>query len=368
MKIAIPLFALRRGRTSGLEYAIFNLMRGLVATGNTLSVAYSSPAYVDPAIRRWLNAENVPVARYPAFGAPMPGRFVEESVFSLLAAEPRVIFPNYHLPLLAPRIGHRSVFIYDLQHKVFPEYFGGRKVAWLNFQFRRSLAKADRIFFISQFELDQARRFFGDGFVDRASVVHVAIDWDRFDRGPVRDDLLPGGDRPFILSVAQQYPHKRLGLLIRAFGLLGRRQPDLALILVGRPNPELLEIARAELNEEVARRVSFTGFVSDAELGRLYREAAVFALPSVYEGFGMPAVEALSFGRPALLADATAVPEATMGFARYLPPSADAGEWAAALEEMVLDPPPVSEAEIGALRRRYDPAAVAQGVCRALNT
>jgi len=80
----------------------------------------------------------------------------------------------------------------------------------------------------------------------------------------------------------------------------------------------------------------------------------------------MPAVEALSFGKPALLVDATAVPEATMGLARYLPPSAGAASWAEELENMVLAPPVVGEEQVRALRERYDPVTVAGRVRSAL--
>lgn len=366
MTITIPLFALRHGQISGAESAIFNLMRGLKAENAGLRVAYSRPDYLAPAIREWIEANHIPSQRYPHFGAAMSARFAEETVFSLVAKADRVLFPNYHLPVGGLRIGQRSVIIHDLQHKVFPQYFGGKKVAWLDLQFRRTLAKADRILFISQFELGQAKRHYGSRFEDRAAVVYNAIDWKRFE-GPISEAAAIRGKQQFILSVAHQYPHKRLSLLIRAFGLLAGRHEDLLLLLVGRPTPQLIEMARDELPPEVAKRVHFTGFISDADLGFLYRHARAFALPSLYEGFGMPAVEALGFGGPALLTDAAAVKEVTMGYGTYLPPSDGSPEWAEALEHMLGAPKASDEAAALALRRRFDPSRIARELQSALD-
>ena len=81
----------------------------------------------------------------------------------------------------------------------------------------------------------------------------------------------------------------------------------------------------------------------------------------------MPAVEALSFGNPALLTDSTAVPEATMGLAHYLPSEAGPDEWADALGEMVRNPRTIAPAQVAALRARYEPVTIAGRLRRALN-
>ncbi len=367
MPITFPLFALRGGKTSGVEFAMFNLMKALHASAGDVAVAHAGLERLSPGIRAWITANAVPADRFPYLGSKQASRFAEETLYGLTAKADQVVFPNYFLPPATPRIRQASAFIMDVQHRVFPEFFGAAKVRWMDMTIGHMLRHADRVLFISQFEFEQTQRFFGAGFADRGRVVHVAIDWNRFDGAPVQSDLLPAGDRPFILSVSQQYPHKRLDLLIRAFAKLARRDPDVALVLTGRPAPGLLDAARGELDAEAAARIHFAGFVSDAELGQLYRKAAVFALPSVYEGFGMPAVEALSFGTPALLADSTAVPEATMGMARYLPADASADEWADALGQMVRTPPVVNPADVAALRARYDPVTIADRVRRALN-
>jgi glycosyltransferase involved in cell wall biosynthesis len=367
MAITFPLFALRGGKTSGVEFAMFNLMKALHASARDVAVAHAGLDRLSPGIRDWIVANGIPADRYPYLGSKLVARFAEETLYGLGSKADQVVFPNYFLPPATPRIRQASAFIMDVQHRVFPQFFGAAKVRWMDMTIAHMLRKADRVLFISQFEFEQTQRFFGSAFAERGRVVHVAIDWTRFAEEPARPDLLPIGDRPFILSVSQQYPHKRLDLLLRAFAKLARRDPDVALVLTGRPAPGLLDAARSELDADAAGRIHFAGFVSDAELGHLYRRTSVFALPSVYEGFGMPAVEALSFGNPALLTDSTAVPEATMGLAHYLPSEAGPDEWADALGEMVRNPRTIAPAQVAALRARYEPVTIAGRLRRALN-
>src|SRR5687768_5141965 len=109
MTLTIPLFALRGGRTSGVEYAIFNLMQGLHASGDDLRVAHSNPHYLAPSIREWLERNRIPARRFPALGKRMASRFAEETIYGLVEQAKRVIFPNYFLPFATPRIQQRSV-------------------------------------------------------------------------------------------------------------------------------------------------------------------------------------------------------------------------------------------------------------------
>jgi glycosyltransferase involved in cell wall biosynthesis len=366
--ITVPLFALKKGQTSGAEYVVLNMLKGMVRIGIDVEVVVSNEAAFSDAILKWIKQDGIKTLTSKSFGSFSSARFAEEALYALFAKSDQVIFPNYFVPPVKPRIRSSATILYDFQHKAFPHFFSSNKRKWLDYWMPRAAKQADKVLFISDFERHQAERFYGHEFARRSRTVHVALDWERFD--PVvaaSEALIPTQERPFILSVSQQFPHKRFDLLIRAFGILARRQRDLELVVVGRPAPGLVEDAVASLEPDIASRVRFTGFVSDAELGRLYRQSLFFALPSVYEGFGIPAVEALGLGKSALLVDATAIPEVTLGYARYLPEAAGAAEWASALEEMALSPPQVSAAQALEIRNRYDPEAIARRVCLALN-
>jgi glycosyltransferase involved in cell wall biosynthesis len=106
--------------------------------------------------------------------------------------------------------------------------------------------------------------------------------------------------------------------------------------------------------------VRFTGFVSDADLAFLYRRASLFALPSAYEGFGMPAVEAMGLGCRALVTDAAALPEVTMGRAHYLPLAAGAGAWGEAMAALLHRERPGENALAAQMRARHEPRRIAR--------
>ena len=113
---------------------------------------------------------------------------------------------------------------------------------------------------------------------------------------------------PFILYVGSAYPHKRLDFLVDAWQAIHAYHPDLSLVIAGE---EDVFMARhvASVKQKNLPRVIFTGRVTDAELAGLYQRAELFVFPSSFEGFGLPPIEALSYGCPVVSSDSTCLPE-----------------------------------------------------------
>ena len=111
------------------------------------------------------------------------------------------------------------------------------------------------------------------------------------------------GTAPYILSVGVLQPRKNLARLLRAFATLGHTDPDLPHQLVVTGKPGWGAEPQAQPN------VRFTGYVPDAELPALYAGAEVFAYPSLYEGFGLPVIEAMAAGAPVLTSNRSSLPE-----------------------------------------------------------
>jgi alpha-1,3-rhamnosyl/mannosyltransferase len=143
-------------------------------------------------------------------------------------------------------------------------------------------------------------------------------------------------DGPIVLYPAITYPHKNHATLVDAFAEVVRQVPDALLVLTGgRAGEE--DRVRDQIDRLGLRsRVRRTGRISSSDVAALYRIASVVAVPSRYEGFGLPAAEAMAYGAPVVAADATALPE-VVGDAGCLVDPDDVAGWAAALVALLLD-------------------------------
>ena len=145
-------------------------------------------------------------------------------------------------------------------------------------------------------------------------------------------------DAPFVLSVGDLQPRKNQIGLIRAFARLVQAYPQLKqnLVLAGKETWFGDQVHRAARDSGVADRIQFCGFVSDADLLQLYNACDLFVFPSFYEGFGLPALEAMACGRAVTCSHTSALPEVVDGAAILFDPYA-LDEIVRALADLLLD-------------------------------
>lgn len=143
----------------------------------------------------------------------------------------------------------------------------------------------------------------------------------------------------FLLYVGGISPHKNLGTLIEAFALINPNEPELKLVLVGDYKDDPFFSAYPSLKKQIAElglenKIIFTGFVPDEELARFYNAAEMLVFPSLEEGFGLPAMEAMACGAPVAASDCSSLPEVLGAAGRFFDPR-DAQNMAAAIEEIL---------------------------------
>lgn len=141
--------------------------------------------------------------------------------------------------------------------------------------------------------------------------------------------------RDYIMYVGQQSDYKNIRRLMKAHQELVWHRPDLGLVLVGAKNKSALR-NQTWAEEQGYRNIRFTGFVQNEELVWLYKNCQAYAFPSLMEGFGLPALEAMAAGAPVVSSHATCLPEIYGGAAHYFDPL-DAADMAQKIEQVLSD-------------------------------
>jgi glycosyltransferase involved in cell wall biosynthesis len=204
-----------------------------------------------------------------------------------------------------------------------------------------SARRAHRVIAVSQRTAADATRLLG---VDpaRLRVIHEAASeayqprpWAEL--APLAARLGFDPDRPYLLAVGTLEPRKNLPLVFEVLALLRRRLP-LQLLVVGGRGWLDEAIFEAHARSGVQEAARFVGPLPGPELAVLYSHAAVFVFPSLYEGFGLPPLEAMACGAPVVSSNAGPLPE-VLGAAALLLPPRDPRLWAQAIERVLEDPP-----------------------------
>jgi alpha-1,3-rhamnosyl/mannosyltransferase len=243
--------------------------------------------------------------------------------------------------------------IHDLQPLVLPEHFTAVKRRWLHAMLPRSAARADLVVTPSDPASRSVVELLGVP-ADRVHTVPHGVE----PAAPVSDAqrrLVAERYRitgPVVLYPAIPYAHKDHRTLVAAFGRVAADHPDATLVLTGGRGPEEAALAAAIAASGYGERVRRTGRIPWDHLHVLYDLATVVAVPSRFEGFGAPALEAMAAGRALVAADATALPW-VVGDGGVLVPVGDVDAWAAALHRLLADEAYRHQlAEAGAARAR----------------
>jgi glycosyltransferase involved in cell wall biosynthesis len=261
-------------------------------------------------------------------GIPFPRLWTHWRFRRALRRErPDVVFiPSHVLPAA---LGLRSVVtIHDVGHRREPGAYRPAARWYLEASTRYAARHASRLIAVSRSTADDLIRFYGVPG-GRITVVHSGIGPQFEPQGPatvraVTDRFGIAG--PYFLYVGRNHPRKNLPMLRRAFDDARRRGLDATLVLAGPGH-----------DPSSSDRVRVLPYVASNELPALYAGALALALPSRFEGFGFPALEAMRCGTAVIASTAGALPE-IVGSAGILLSPDDAGAWSQAMLELAGDP------------------------------
>jgi glycosyltransferase involved in cell wall biosynthesis len=222
--------------------------------------------------------------------------------------------PHYVRPLFCPVPS--VVTIHDCIHLLFPQYLPNRMAYnYARFMMGSAIRNSAIVFTVSEASRGDILRFFPETDPEKVHVVPNAIDAELL-RDPGEEERERVRERyqlrsRFVLFAGNVKPHKNLERLIRAFARVRGQEgnEDLRLVLIGDDVSRYASLRRAADEAGVRQDVRFFGFVPHETLAALYRMATVFAFPSLYEGFGLPPLEAMACGTPVVTSRLSSLPE-----------------------------------------------------------
>jgi glycosyltransferase involved in cell wall biosynthesis len=276
--------------------------------------------------------------------------------------------PYFNIP------AHIRVPVYTTIHDIIfpdmPELCSCAGLAARMWFYHRAFRLSKKIFTVSQFSKSRIEYHLGN--TKPVIVAHSGIQ-DRYQRQLNRQTDIK--KQKYILFIGNIKKHKGLSCLIDAFLEARNAGLDYKLIIVGKENnfrtsdggaSKKLKMLLEESNGDMRKNILFTGFVSDEELQKLLTEAALLVQPSLYEGFGLPPLEALAYGTPALISDIPAFKEIYAGYPVTYFHAGDSGELKESLLRILSGGIPEAVELPEGLRSKYTLAKTANVILRNL--
>jgi glycosyltransferase involved in cell wall biosynthesis/2-polyprenyl-3-methyl-5-hydroxy-6-metoxy-1,4-benzoquinol methylase len=249
-------------------------------------------------------------------------------------------------PFTAPFFFDPSVpvvsVLYDLQYRYYPQFFEAQDCNHRDAVFRTAVKVASKIVCISEY-VRQTVLENSNLSPDRVETIPISLQH-RIQKPPdtaIQNVLRRYGLSPerFLFYPANFWAHKNHEQLLTAFGMYSHLHPesDLKLVLTGAPGSSMERVRHAAEKMGLGAKVVFPGYVSNEEISSLMRSCKALIFPSLYEGFGIPVLEAMSVGTPVLCSRITSLPEVAGDAALYFDPRKPS-EIASAIERIEADP------------------------------
>lgn len=217
--------------------------------------------------------------------------------------KPNVFFsPAHYAPRFCP--SPTVVTIHDLAYKLFPNEFLKGDLYKLTKWTEYSIRKASKVICVSKHTKKDLVRFYP--YVD----TKTAVVYNGFRTSKLKTKNLELRNRkPYILYVGTIQPRKNVVTLINAFEVFSQSHPEYELKIVGKQGWLFKDTMEKIESSPVKSKITYLGFVDDSTLPHLYKNAFATVLPSLYEGFGLPVLEAMSLGSPVIASNNSSLPE-----------------------------------------------------------
>jgi len=311
MKIAIHASDLCHQRIDGTRVYILNMLKnfGKLDKQDSFFVYHKNnfnPALKPPSFPNYF-FKNIP---FPRFWTQT--RFA----WQLFRDKPGVLWmPVHNLPHWRRKKMKTVVTVHDLAFKIFPQYFPVQELSRLNKLGDHAIQNADGLIAISHATKEDILKFYPTVKAEKIKVIHHGFDAQlfnlNFSESQSKEILKSYNLQPksYLLYVGAIQPRKNLVVLIEAFEQIKVNQPEMKLVIAGATAWNYQETLQRIKDSVFANDIVVTNRLPFDQLPVLYQGAIIFVFPSLYEGFGIPVLEAMACGVPVVLAKNSSLPE-----------------------------------------------------------
>lgn len=203
------------------------------------------------------------------------------------------------------------ITVHDIAFRALKDVFTWKTRVWKNFSTRLSIKKADKIIAISEYTKKEMLKFYGEDLKDKIEVIYNGFNdfsSEEINLDNIRDDIKVLEKEKYILTVSTISPRKNIDGLVKAYNEIENKN-KVKLVIAGAYGWLYEDIIKLVDELNLNGQVIFTGKINDDELKFLYKNCFIFTYLSFYEGFGLPPLEAMSYGKNCIVSNASSLPE-----------------------------------------------------------
>ncbi|MDK0881998.1 glycosyltransferase family 1 protein [Clostridium perfringens] len=340
MKIGIDLLWVKPGKSGGIESYIRNLLDGFYEIENENEYILIVSEDNHKTFEKYLDDKRFTKIICKVKSLKVFRRILWQNINlnGILKKNNITVFfePIYSKPIYIDKKIKVVTTIHDLQALHYPQYFSKFKYWWLRFGWKISVKTSDKIVAISNFvknDIINNYKINSDIVKTIYNPVVIYNDFADFQELKYRFNI---EEKDFYYTVAQLLPHKNLETLIKAMAKIKKLNLNIPKKLLitgvnGKSKNELINLIKEYNLEEY---ITLTGYLKSSERNTLYKKSYAFLFSSVFEGFGMPPIEAMLLGGRVITTKETAIYEVTQGRAIYVNDPYNIDEWINCIENI----------------------------------
>ena len=339
MRIGIDMTWLKPGKSGGVEFYTKNLIEGFSRLKDKNEYVLLLAKDNEEDIKKLINDKRFSFISCDTYANKVAGHLLWQNTKEYKVLKNNGInfcfFPVYEMPIYKSNKIKCVTTIHDIQAYHYPEYFKLHEKVWFKIAWKRVLKNCEKVITTTEYTKQDVLKSFK--CKDNICPIHIPVNVNKNEvvNFEVIKEKYKVDKKKYYYTVCSMYKHKNLITLLKVIEKIKDRKDipnKLVISGVGGPNKETLVNQVKEMGIE--NNVIITGFVTTAERNTLIKNSNIFLFPSIFEGFGMPPIEAMMLGSNVLSTKCTSLEEVTMNRCEYVSDPFDIDDWINKIEKM----------------------------------